>query len=71
MKTSIKTYDPVLCSYALCGDTFVPKRRRVQKFCSDSCRTLASKHRKNGQSGFLIKYRSKGVVGHFAGGQKK
>jgi len=51
-----------VCQYAGCGKTFQSKRRWVKKYCSDSCRTLASRYRLNGLGGSKIETpRSKGV----------
>lgn len=39
------------CAY--CDGLFTPKRRWIQKYCCESCRTLACRERKNGISGTL------------------
>lgn len=39
------------CAY--CDEIFTPKRRWTQKYCCESCRTLACRERKNGESGTL------------------
>lgn len=39
------------CAY--CDGLFTPKRRWIQKYCCESCRTLACRERKNGVSGTL------------------
>lgn len=36
----------VNCNF--CGTTYTPKRRFVQKYCSESCRVMACRERKNG-----------------------
>lgn len=37
------------CRY--CGVSFAPKKRFVQKYCSESCRVMACRERKNGLLG--------------------
>lgn len=39
------------CLY--CNELFLPKRRWMQKYCSESCRTLACRKRNNGVSATL------------------
>jgi len=43
------------CQY--CSTWFEPKTRFKQKFCSESCRTMACRERKNGLGGTLAKKR--------------
>lgn len=51
-----------ICQYDGCGKEFETKRRWARKYCSDSCRTLASRYRKNGLAGSKVANpRSKGI----------
>lgn len=43
--------DDVMHECQYCGTYFIPKRRFVQKFCSESCRVMACKKRKTGMFG--------------------
>lgn len=36
----------VSCNF--CGTSYTPKRRFIQKYCSESCRVMACRERKNG-----------------------
>ncbi len=50
------------CQYVGCGKSFESHRRWAKKYCSDSCRTLASRYRKDGVSGSkIVNPRTKGV----------
>lgn len=43
--------DDVMHECQYCGTYFIPRRRFVQKFCSESCRVMACKKRKTGMFG--------------------
>jgi hypothetical protein len=43
--------DDVMHECQYCGTYFLPKRRFIQKFCSESCRVMACKKRKTGMFG--------------------
>ncbi len=47
-KTNFHVTDTYHYSCAYCAVDFVPKRRRVQKYCSNNCRSKAYHLRKNG-----------------------
>jgi gas vesicle protein len=47
----IKILEDKACEY--CATLFTPKRRWVQRYCNESCRSLACRERKNGMGGTL------------------